>query len=269
MKKIDKDVNNILSLDDKRQLLRELGQEDLLDVFKQGYKPKYTPAVQKKSPLDQQLAFSASKEEKNALSKELLEIRKIGPGISISAFVRNQVTSEIDMKDWAEKAYAELKKINSPEYSKEEINKRKTQLMLEMEESEDKDTLETQLELNKILEKEKRLKRQRFKRKYRLSTRVTFKEAQTIRWRAARLNLTIADYLRYLMFSYYPGHESDLGLSLKDRKRFYISVLDVYKNGWNEPDRDNESCPNCKRYLDEIRKLKDQIERYRTYVQED
>lgn len=266
MKRIDADVNSILSLDDKRQLLREIGQEELLDIFKKNYTPKYTPTPIKKAPLDQQISFSVSAEEKKILSEELFQIRKVGPGISISAYVRNQVVSDIDLKEWADIAYQELKKLNSLDYDKDNITKKKRRIMLEMENTDDnEDLMILNKEFNKLNDRLEYLKKTSFRRKYRLSGRVTFSEAQTIRWRAARLNLSIADYLRYLMFDYKPGGEPDLNLSLEDRKRFYISILDVYKNGWNEPEK-KEECQNCIRYLDEIKKLKEQINRYKIYI---
>lgn len=266
MKKIDKDIDDILSLDDKRKLLKEIGQEDLLDMFKDDYKVKYKPAVQKSSPLDQQVSFSVSKEEKEILSNNLFEIRKVGPGISISAYVRNQVVADIDLKEWANIAYKELKEVNSSDYDKKILTKKKLKLLQKLEDAKDKeDVYVISKELNETKDKIEKTKRKSFKRKYRLTGRLTFEEAQTVRWRAARLNLSIADYLRYQMFNYSPGTEADLGLTLVDRKRFYISILDVYRNGWGEPEK-QEECPNCKRYLKEITELRNEIKRYRQYL---
>lgn len=267
MKNVNKDIDDILSLEDKKRLLKEIGQEDLLEMFKQDYKVKYTPPVSKKSPLDQQVAFSVSDSEKMKLSKELLEIKKHGPAISISAFVRNQVTSDIDIKGWAGKALKELKKLNSSQYDKSVIEKQRGTLIKLIDNAEEDSELEeyeNNLEqLNKRLEL---LKKQSFKRKYRLAGRITFNEAQILRWRAARLNLNIADYLRYTMFNYEPGSEADLNLSLEDRKRFYISILDVSRNGWGEP-QGLEDTPEVIRLRKEIQVLKEQIERYKRYAE--
>ena len=268
MKKVTKDIDSILSLEEKRLLLKELGQEDLLDVFKKDYKPKYTPPVRKRSPLDQQVSFSVSETEKQILSNELFEIKKVGPGVSISAYVRNQIIADIDIKSWGDKALRELNKLSSPEFNKKTINERKRKLMQLLEDAEDDEDLITyERELAKINKAESKLKKKTFKRKYRLAGRITFSEAQIIRWRAARLNLTIADYLRYLTFGYEPGSEADLNLSLDDRRRFYISILDVKRNGWGEPPNLNQ-CPNCLRYMKEVKELKAQLQRYRTYLDE-
>lgn len=269
MKKIDKDMEDILSLDDKRELLKELGHESLIDeLFMKGYKATYKPAVNKQNPLDQQVSFSISEEEKSLISDDLADIRKVGPRISISAYIRNKIVTDIDLKDWADRAEAQLKMLEQPEFDVDYLNKQRRHLLLEMEEVEyDSELKMLNKQMKELNESMELLKKQSFKRKYRVSGRITFNEAQIIRWRAARLNLTIADYLRYLVYDYVPGGMADLNLSLQDRKRFYISILDVYKNGWGQPE-ELDQCPNCVRYMNEIQKLKAQIERYKVFIKE-
>lgn len=260
------DVESILTLEDKRNILKEMDQEDLLEIFKKGYEPKYIPAVPKAAPLDQQVSFSVSKSERDFLKKEMLEIKKLGPGISISAYVRNKVVSEIDLKGWAEQSYKELKKLNNPENSRAYLEKEVRNHMKLVEDAEtDEDYIIYQKELEDIEKQLKLLKKQSFKRRYRLSGRVTFDEVEDIKWRAARLNLTLADYLRYLTFNYHPGSDADLNLSLESRKRFYVSVLDVYKNGWGNPPK-KEQCPNCAKYQKKIKELEKEIEKYKKYL---
>ena len=41
-----------------------------------------------------------------------------------------------------------------------------------------------------------------------------------------------------------------------------VSILDVYRNGWGEPPTVNE-CPNCARYIKDIKALKEQLARYK------
>lgn len=266
MNTVKTDVESILTLDDKKDILKQIDQEDLLEIFKKGYEPKYIPATPKQAPLDQQISFSVSKNERDFLKKEMLDIKKLGPGISISSYVRNKVISEIDLKDWAEKSYNELKRLNSPENSKSYLNKQLKKHMKLVEDAEtDEDYIIYQQELSEIEKQLESLKKQSFKRKYRLSGRVTFDEVEDVKWRAARLNLTLADYLRYLTFNYYPGSEADLNLSLESRKRFYISVLDVYKNGWGKPKK-KEQCPNCAKYVSKINELEKEIEKYKKYL---
>ena len=116
-------------------------------------------------------------------------------------------------------------------------------------------------QLDECEQKLNSLKKQNRKRGYRVSTRVTYEEANTIRWRAARLSITVPDYMRYVIFGYLPFTDADYNLSLEARKRFYVSIIDVYKNGWGEIPEVNE-CPNCARYKHEIEVLRDKVSRY-------
>lgn len=270
MAPIEKDIDSILTLEEKKKLLKEIGQEDLLNLFKKNYKPPQFTSIspQKKAPLDQQINFAISKKEKDMLSQELFEIRKIGPGISISSYVRHKAISDIDFEEWSEQALEMLKKLNTPLYDEKEVKKQHRMFMKLVEESDDEDDLFLyRKELEKCENALSALKRQPFKRAYRVSGRVTFQEAQMIRWRAARLSLAVSDYMRYVMFGYKPGDKADLNMSLASRKRFYVSVLDVYRNGWGEPPIQG-NCPNCMRYVEEIKTLQKQIKRYRELGEE-
>ena len=40
MKAITRDVDNILSIKEKEKILEEIHQKDLIDLFKNGFKPK-------------------------------------------------------------------------------------------------------------------------------------------------------------------------------------------------------------------------------------
>ena len=100
-------------------------------------------------------------------------------------------------------------------------------------------------------------------RKYRLTGRVTTNEVNTIRWRAARLSLTVSDYMRFLLFDYMPFSGEDGHLSTDSRKKFYISIIDVARNGWGEPPQ-VEDCHDCARYKEEISKLNEVIRNLRS-----
>lgn len=268
MNNITQDLDSVLSLGTKRKLLKEIGQEDLLNLFKQEYQPQYSIQVDRKAPLDQQVNFTISKEEKDILAKELYETRRVGPGISISAYVRNRITKEIDLKDWADRALLALKELSKPEYDIDYANKQQKLYMKLVEDAEDKEEeFLYQTELDKIMGIIENLKKQSFVRKYRLSGRITFQESNIIRWRAARLSLSLADYMRYMTFDYLPNTQSDLSLSLNARKRFYVSILDVYKNGWGEPAKTDE-CPNCARYIKENVALREQLHRFKKFLSE-
>ena len=49
-------------------------------------------------------------------------------------------------------------------------------------------------------------------------------------------------------------------------KRFYVSIMDVCKNGWGNPPTVNE-CSNCARHLHDIEVLREQLERYKALEQ--
>ena len=94
------------------------------------------------------------------------------------------------------------------------------------------------------------LKKQNRKRGYRVSTRVTMKKQTLLDGELLELSITVPDYMRYVIFGYLPFTDADYNLSLEARKRFYVSIIDVYKNGWGEIPEVNE-CPNCARYKHE------------------
>lgn len=263
MKRIDKDIEDILSIDEKTAILKELHQEDLIDLFKNKYQPKYTPIAPKKAALDQQISIAIAQDEKDYIGKELLEIRKAGPKTSISSFIRNRAVSQVDIADWYERALVGLKTLTSASYDPEKLNKQKS-LYLKMLEDIDPDNKEDNFLYNKKLdeidERLDEIARIKPKRVYRLTGRVTFNEANIIRWRAARLNITIADYMRFQIFGYKPFTAADQHLTVDTRKRLYISIIDVYNNGWGDPPKINE-CPNCARYIHDIEVLKKQLER--------
>ena len=135
------------------------------------------------------------------------------------------------------------------------------------DDSRDEDMLYYKTQLDETEQKINSLKKQNRKRGYRVSTRVTYEEANTIRWRAARLSITVPDYMRYVIFGYLPFTDADYNLSLEARKRFYVSIIDVYKNGWGEIPEVNE-CPNCARYKHEVEVLRDKVARYEMLLRE-
>lgn len=264
MRKIDKDIDNILSLDDKLNILKELQQEELINLFKDKYKPTYTPVKTKKAALDQQISIAIAQDEKDYMAKELLEIRRAGPAVSISSFIRNRAISQVDISEWYERAVLGLKQLTSSVYDPNELNKQKRtyiKLIDDLSPDNKEDEFFYNKKLKEVEERLAEVERIKPRRSYRLTGRVTFNEANIIRWRAARLSITVADYMRFQMFGYKPFTDADKHLTVDTRKRFYISIIDVYKNGWGDPPVINE-CPNCARYLNDIRILKEQLARY-------
>lgn len=268
MKAITRDVDNILSIKEKEKILEEIHQKDLIDLFKKGFKPQYKRVESKKTILDQQISIAIDTDEKNMIALELNEIRKVANKTSLASFIRSRSLATFDIAEWYQQALEGLEELSSDSWNPKTLqNERKQYIKLldDLEDSEDdsrdEDMLFYKTRLDETEEKINSLKKQNRKRGYRVSTRVTYEEANTIRWRAARLSITVPDYMRYVIFGYLPFTDADYNLSLEARKRFYVSIIDVYKNGWGEIPEVNE-CPNCARYKHEIEVLRDKVARY-------
>ena len=268
MKAITRDVDNILSIKEKEKILEEIHQKDLIDLFKKGFKPQYKRVESKKTILDQQISIAIDTDEKNMIALELNEIRKVANKTSLASFIRSRSLATFDIAEWYQQAIEGLKELSSESWNPKNLQnerKRFIKLLDDLEDSEDdsrdEDMLYYKTQLDECEQKLNSLKKQNRKRGYRVSTRVTYEEANTIRWRAARLSITVSDYMRYVIFGYLPFTDADYNLSLEERKRFYVSIIDVYKNGWGEIPEVNE-CPNCARYKHEIEVLRDKVSRY-------
>ena len=268
MKAITRDVDNILSIKEKEKILEEIHQKDLIDLFKKGFKPQYKRVESKKTILDQQISIAIDTDEKNMIALELNEIRKVANKTSLASFIRSRSLATFDIAEWYQQALEGLEELSSDSWNPKTLqNERKQYIKLldDLEDSEDdsrdEDMLFYKTRLDETEQKINSLKKQNRKRGYRVSTRVTYEEANTIRWRAARLSITVPDYMRYVIFGYLPFTDADYNLSLEARKRFYVSIIDVYKNGWGEIPEVNE-CPNCARYKYEIEVLRDKVARY-------
>ena len=268
MKAITRDVDNILSIKEKEKILEEIHQKDLIDLFKKGFKPQYKRVESKKTILDQQISIAIDTDEKNMIALELNEIRKVANKTSLASFIRSRSLATFDIAEWYQQALEGLEELSSDSWDPKFLqNERKKYIKLldDLEDSEDdnrdEDMLYYKTQLDETEQKINSLKKQNRKRGYRVSTRVTYEEANTIRRRAARLSITVPDYMRYVIFGYLPFTDADYNLSLEARKRFYVSIIDVYKNGWGEIPEVNE-CPNCARYKHEIEVLRDKVARY-------
>lgn len=264
MQKVYKKDDELLSYEARKEILKEIGQEDLLKIF-DNYKPNYKPIQRKKSPLDQQISLGISKEERKIIANEIKEIKRTGEKVTISSLVRSRAISEIDLEAWRERAKIGLKELNSLKWNKPEIEKKLRQCYSQFDEIEDDDDESALVLSKKIKEYEAmiiELDRPTIRRSSRMSGRVTFNEANLIRWRAGRLTITVADYMRFLIFGYLPFSENDRHLSIDARRRFYVAILDVVQNGWGNPP-EVEECPNCARYAHENQQLREKLERLR------
>lgn len=272
MKRVEKDIDT-LSLKAKEKILNDLKQGELIELFKKSCKTStYKPVTVKALTLDQQLAITISSNEKDFIKRDILDIKKVSSNITVSSYIRNKALTQVDITKWEEAALDGLKKLSSKEYDEKELTKAKRRYLkllddiIDITDDETEEDSENRIlytnKLREIDSKLEELKKATPQRSYRLSGRTTFNEANLIRWRAARLSLTIADYVRFAIFDYEPNTFADRHLSVNARKRFYVSILDVAKNGWGAPPAVNE-CPNCARYIKDIIILKEQLARYK------
>lgn len=262
MSKIE--LDKLMNLDNKKEIADELGQSDLIKLF-ENYKPTYKPIVQKKSPLDQQISIGITKLEKDKIQFEIDEMRKAGEKVTISSVVRSRAIGEIDIQSWKEHAEEGLRELEGDGWNLSEINNRINKiekLIADVDNVTDEIALRKELEGLKLHKEE--LEKPIPKKSSRMSGRVTFNEANHIRWRASRLTLTVADYMRFMIFGYHPFSDEDRHLSIDSRKRFYLAVIDVANNGWGNPPH-IEECPNCARYAQEVQELRKKLERMKKF----
>lgn len=265
MKVITQEDIDALKLENKQNILASLGQENLMKLFQN--QPKFKPIEPKKIALDQQIAITLSENEKQRLIQDRERIRELGKLPSISSYIRKKILLQLDIEQWREFAEQGLKNLDNSNTESKTLQKQKIRLINSIDQLDDivKSDIDTEEidRLKKELEEiENRLmllkSTKQEKRIYRLSGNITFNEANFVRWRAARLSLSLADYIRFILFDYQPTID-DNHMSVESRKRFYVSILEVAQNGWGNPPVVNE-CPNCARYLDDIKKLQEQIE---------
>lgn len=265
MKVITQEDIDTLKLENKQNILASLGQENLMKLFQN--QPKFKPIEPKKIALDQQIAITLSENEKQRLIQDRERIRELGKLPSISSYIRKKILLQLDIEQWREFAEQGLKNLDNSDTESKTLQKQKIRLINSIDQLDDivKSDIDTEEidRLKKELEEiENRLmllkSTKQEKRIYRLSGNITFNEANFVRWRAARLSLSLADYIRFILFDYQPTID-DNHMSVESRKRFYVSILEVAQNGWGNPPVVNE-CPNCARYLDDIKKLQEQIE---------
>lgn len=249
------------TLEEKQKILEDMGKLELIEAFKD-WKPR---RVKRRyaAPLDQRVSITITAKEKMIIEKEINEIKKSNEPISVSQFIRNKATSSVDIHGWRELAEKELVDLLDIESHQSELRKSRRILMHEYEDTED---VETKLSVDeKMLSIDKKLGKlvgHTEKRGSRLTGRMSMAEAETVRWRADRLCVSVSDYLRMMIFDMSPVSDGDRHMSLDARKRFYVSILDVAHNGFGSPPNIVE-CSQCGNYLEEIERLNAEIRQLR------
>lgn len=265
LKTITQEDIDALKLENKRNILAGIGQQNLINLFQN--QPKFKPIEPKKLALDQQVAITLSENEKERLINDRDKIQELGKLPSISSYIRKKIVLPLDIEEWRAFAEQGLKDLNNSDTESKSLSKQKLKLinaidLLDDITNVDKDTQEVEKLKQELQQVEERLSllksTKQEKRMYKLTGNITFNEANFVRWRAARLSIPVADFIRFTLFDYQPTID-DNHMSVDARKRFYISILDVCDNGWGKPPVVNE-CPNCARYLADIKRLQQQIE---------
>lgn len=254
-----------MSVAEKMKILEELGQPELIDLFNE-WTPRQNRRKRTGAPLDQRVAITVTNAEKVALELELKSVRDAGEKITASKFIRNRAMGSVDIHGWREIAKNALEELESLHNEGPELRSRKRQLIGLLEEVEDvEDEGMYDLELSKINTKLNRLIATNEQRKNRLTGRMSMAEAETVKWRAARLCISSSDYLRMMIFSLEPDSPADAHMSLDARRRFYVSIIDVANNGWGTPEKTYE-CSQCVNYVDEIDRLRDRVKQLESFV---
>lgn len=272
LKTITQEDIDALKLENKRNILAGIGQQNLIKLFQN--QPKFKPVEPKKLALDQQVAITLSENEKERLINDRDKIQELGKLPSISSYIRKKIVLPLDIEEWRAFAEQGLKDLNNSDTESKSLSKQKLKLinaidLLDDITNVDKDTQEVEKLKQELQQVEERLSllksTKQEKRIYKLTGNITFNEANFVRWRAARLSIPVADFIRFTLFDYQPTID-DNHMSVDARKRFYISILDVCDNGWGKPPVVNE-CPNCARYLADIKRLQQQIEYLQTELE--
>lgn len=260
------------TIEEKQRILDQLGKPELINLFKD-WQPQMEKRRAKKQgpPLDQRVAISVTKEEKDDLQLEINRIRKTGDAKNVSEFIRGRATGSVDIVGWRENAEELLKKIDTVSKDEKRLKRRRATLRNELEELDEdnvEDSYVIQKRLREVISQIESVEVQHKKRAARLSGRMTTPESETIKWRASRLNLSVSDYLRFCLFNHDPGGSGDAHLSVDAKKRFYIGVIDVAENGWGEPPQIH-SCQQCIHYRTEMEKAKHRVKQLESFLPDD
>ena len=254
-----------MSTEEKLSILEEKGRPELIDLFKD-WKPRVSNRKKRGAPLDQRVSITITAQERLFLNKELESIKEVGEKITMAQFIRNRALGTVDINGWkdiAEKAFEELDETFEKQV---EYRQEKNELLEQIENEEDEDLSAVYgMRMNELNAKLNKLVAQNEKRNNRLSGRMSMAEAETIKWRAQRLCISSSDYLRMMIFALEPDSTADSHMSLDAKRRFYISIVDVAKNGWGTPPEVYE-CSQCINYMEEIRRLREELEQIRRFV---
>lgn len=253
----------LLSVDEKLKILKARGQADLVEIFKD-WKPRVASRRRKGAPLDQRVSIALSHAERAILDGEVRASKESGgASTTLGAIIRSRAMITPNMSEWRDIAWAALDELDEIQKSEKETNNRRKALELALEEVDYDDDSEEAVALTRELaDLHARMNKLKStpveKRGVRLQGRMTYAEAEAIKWRAQRLCLSTADFLRMLIFDLKPNTAADAHLGLDARRRFYVSIIDVADNDWGSPPGVYK-CSQCESYADEIARLQEQV----------
>lgn len=252
-------AGEFMSVEEKLQILQDRGQADLIEIFKD-WKPRVNPRKRTGAPLDQRVSLTITPAEKQILENEVKAIKETGSTTSLGNVIRSRAMGNLNVQDWVTVADEALAELNELVEKQGEIRKRQKAIEADLEASNDdpEQVAIYERELYDIHQKLAKLKPQPGKRSVRLQGRLTYQEAEAVKWRAYRLGLTTTDYLRIMVFGLLPNDSADAHLSVDARRRFWVSILDVAKNSWGNPPGAFQ-CSQCESYAEEITKLQERI----------
>lgn len=247
-----------MSLDNKLEILEEIGRKDLIGLFK-SWKPRVSKARKRGAPLDQRVSITVTDDERNSLDKDITSLKALGEKISMSQFIRNRALGNVDINEWRELAEKELKELSETKKNEKKLKKKKLGYTLQIEEEDDEAEIANyERKIAEIDQRMAKLVGQGQRRVNRLSGRMSMAESETVKWRAQRLTVSTSDFLRMMIFNLIPGDTADAHMSLNAKMRFYVSIIDVAENGWGEAPK-IYNCSQCENYMDEILQLKERI----------
>ena len=257
-----------MSTEKKLEFLKEIKRDDLVDVFKD-YKPRVSRRRKRGAPLDQRVSVTVTKEEKESLEREVANLKKANQKTSMSEIIRNRAVGSVDINNWRNVAEEALELIENIKSDEKDLRKRRRQHIANMDElNYEKDDEEYALEYSQLKEVEEKLNKitaQKRKSSFRITGRMSLQEAETVKWRAQRLSISAADYLRMMIFDITPNSNADAHMSYDAKRRFYVSILEVSHNGWGTPP-EIAHCKQCENYIDEIRVLRERIKQLETFA---
>ena len=257
-----------MSTEKKLEFLKEIKRDDLVDVFKD-YKPRVSRRRKRGAPLDQRVSVTVTKEEKESLEREVANLKKANQKTSMSEIIRNRAVGSVDINNWRDVAEEALELIEGIKSDEKDLRKRRRQHIANMDElNYEKDDEEYALEYSQLKDVEEKLNKitaQKRKSSFRITGRMSLQEAETVKWRAQRLSISAADYLRMMIFDITPNSNADAHMSYDTKRRFYVSILEVSHNGWGTPP-EIAHCKQCENYIDEIRVLRERIKQLETFA---